>query len=182
MLSYTADIYPDSVIHAIMHSHGLELYTSTITILIFLVPVLYQKYLLRNRKLRNRRHMNKVLADGKVGVHDVGYLHNVLLVENMIDEEDLKLLFDIYYASNQKDNHPTWNDLYTQVIKTYLLRDDKQPGIIFDDEAQFLQEQFLRDGKIDDTERRVLEEIQSEHPVIFDQAFAQWMEKALVSK
>jgi len=40
ILSYAADIYPDSIVHAIMHAHGLELYTSTLTILIFIIPII----------------------------------------------------------------------------------------------------------------------------------------------
>ena len=102
-----------------------------------------------------------LLADGIIDAEEVKTIKEILYEDGKIDTEEADVLFEINDAVSGKDNPHEWKTLFVDAITSYLLEDETSPGEIDEDEAKELYEQIKGDGKVDDTERALLENLKA---------------------
>jgi uncharacterized tellurite resistance protein B-like protein len=102
-----------------------------------------------------------ILADGVIDEQEVKQLRDVLYADGIIDKEEAELLFELNDAVSGKSNHSSWSTLFVEAITSYLLEDEKSPGIVDDDEAKWLLDKIQGDGKIDEVEAALLKNIKA---------------------
>ena len=100
-----------------------------------------------------------LLADGKIDAEEVEKLHDVLYADGKIDQEEADFVFELNDAVSGKKNDPTWNQFFVQVISDYLLKDEKSPGVIDEEEGKWLVEKIGSDGKVDGVEKQLLDHL-----------------------
>lgn len=93
-----------------------------------------------------------ILADGVIDEHEVKQLREVLYADGIIDKEEAEFLFELNNAVSGKENHSSWATLFIQAISSYLLDDEISPNEVDEDEAKWLIEQIQGDGKLDEIE------------------------------
>jgi len=93
-----------------------------------------------------------ILADGVIDEQEVKQLRKVLYADGMIDKEEAEFLFELNDAVTGKNNHPSWEILFVDAITSFLLEDEISPGEVDEDEANWLLDKILNDGKLDDIE------------------------------
>ena len=98
----------------------------------------------------------ELLADGIVDANEVKKLEKVLYADNKIDLEAANFLFELNDAVSGKPNHELWKSFFVKAITSYILEDEKTPGVISNDEALWLMKNIANDGKLDDVERALL--------------------------
>ncbi len=101
------------------------------------------------------------LADGIIDANEVAELERVLFADGKIDLEEANILFDINNVVSGKNNAVSWNNLFIRAISSYLLDDENTPGLIDEDEAEWLYNKIKGDGKIDALERELLIKLKS---------------------
>lgn len=97
-----------------------------------------------------------ILADGVIDEQEVKQLREMLFEDGKIDKEEVEFLFELNNAVSGKDNHSSWTTLFVDAISSYLLEDETSPGVIDEQEAYWLAEKLQSDGKLDDIERALL--------------------------
>ncbi|MDR0712693.1 MAG: TerB family tellurite resistance protein [Bacteroidales bacterium] len=102
-----------------------------------------------------------ILADGVIDEAEVKQLREVLYADGVIDKEEAEFLFDLNNAVSGKNNHPSWQTLFTEAITSFLLDDEQSPGEIDEAEAQWLLEQIQGDGQLDETEKALLNNLKT---------------------
>jgi len=100
-----------------------------------------------------------IIADGIVDADEVALLNEELYADGVIDLEEATVLFEINDAVSGNDNSPEWEAFFVRAITDAVLADDTTPGVIDDEEADFLIEKILADGNVDNTERALLSNI-----------------------
>lgn len=103
----------------------------------------------------------EILADGIIDETEVNELKIVLYQDGVIDKEEADFLFDLNDAVSGMNNHPSWTNLFVNAITSFLLEDEESPGKIDDDEATWLFDKLNSDGKVDATEKALLESLKS---------------------
>lgn len=103
----------------------------------------------------------EILADGIIDESEVNELQIVLYQDGVIDKEEADFLFDLNDAVSGKSNHPSWTNLFVNAIASFLLDDEESPGEIDNDEANWLFDKLNSDGKIDSTEKALLNFLKS---------------------
>ncbi|MBQ7635215.1 MAG: TerB family tellurite resistance protein [Bacteroidaceae bacterium] len=103
----------------------------------------------------------ELLADGIIDAAEVKELEDVLFADGLIDKDEADFLFELNNAVSGKANAPEWKAFFVKAITSFVLDDDQSKGEIDDDEAKYLYEQINGDGKIDDLERALLENIRA---------------------
>jgi tellurite resistance protein len=109
-----------------------------------------------------------IVADGVVDADEVRKLRERIYADGRIDRDEAELLFDINDAVSGKANDAGWQGLFVDAICDYLLKDEKSPGAVDDQEATWLLERIQRDEKLDDTERALLQAIENRATSIDD--------------
>ena len=102
-----------------------------------------------------------LLADGIIDAEEVKTIKEILYEDGNIDKEEADFLFEINDAVSGKDNALEWKTLFVDAITSYLLEDETSPGEIDEDDTKELYEQIKGDGKVDDTERALLENLKA---------------------
>ena len=97
-----------------------------------------------------------ILANGLVNEHEVKQLREILYADGTIDMKEADFLFELNDAVSGKNNHPSWDLLFVEAITSFLLEDDVSPGEIDESEANWLLDKILGDGKLDDIEVALL--------------------------
>jgi uncharacterized membrane protein YebE (DUF533 family) len=100
-----------------------------------------------------------ILADGVIDEQEVKQLRDVLYADGIIDKEEAEFLFELNDAVSSKENHPSWKTLFVEAITSFLLEDEVSPGIVDEDEANWLLAKIQGDGKIDEIEKALLENL-----------------------
>ena len=100
-----------------------------------------------------------MLADGIIDADEVKELEEVLYEDGVIDKDEADFLFELNNAVSGKENAPEWKDFFVKAITSFVLDDDQSNGEVDDDEAKYLYDQIKGDGKIDDIEKALLENI-----------------------
>ena len=97
-----------------------------------------------------------ILADGVIDAQEVKQLHEVLYADGKIDKEEAEFLFELNDAVSGKNNDPSWDKLFVDAITSFLLDDEVSPGEVDENEAKWLLDKILGDGKLDDIEVALL--------------------------
>lgn len=93
-----------------------------------------------------------ILADGVIDEQEVKQLREVLYADGIIDKEEAEFLFELNNAVSGKENHSSWATLFIEAISSYLLDDEISPNEVDEDEAKWLIEKIQGDGKLDEIE------------------------------
>ena len=101
----------------------------------------------------------ELLADGIIDADEVKELDAVLFEDGVIDKEEADFLFELNNAVSGKENAPEWKDFFVKAITSFVLDDDQSNGEVDDDEAKYLYDQIKGDGRVDEIERALLENI-----------------------
>lgn len=102
-----------------------------------------------------------ILADGVIDEQEVKQLRKILYADGIIDKEEAEFLFELNDAVSGKANHSSWETLFVEAITSFLLEDEKSPGVVDDDEAKWLLAKIQSDGKIDDVEAALLKNLKA---------------------
>jgi len=102
-----------------------------------------------------------ILADGVIDEQEVKQLREVLYADGIIDKEEAEFLFELNNAVSGKENHASWKTLFIEAITSFLLEDETSPGIVDEDEAKWLLAKIEGDGKLDDIEVSLLNNLKS---------------------
>jgi hypothetical protein len=102
-----------------------------------------------------------ILADGVIDEQEVKQLREVLYADGIIDKEEAEFLFELNNAVSGKENHASWKTLFIEAITSFLLEDETSPGIVDEDEAKWLIAKIEGDGKLDDNEVSLLNNLKS---------------------
>ena len=102
-----------------------------------------------------------ILADGVIDEQEVKQLREVLYADGIIDKEEAEFLFELNNAVSGKENHSSWAKLFIEAITSFLLEDETSPGEIDEDEAKWLIEKIQGDGKLDEIEVALLQNLKA---------------------
>ncbi len=102
-----------------------------------------------------------ILADGIIDEHEVKQLREVLYADGIIDKDEAEFLFELNDAVSGRDNHASWAKLFIEAITDFLLEDEVSPGEIDEDEEKWLYAKIEGDGKVDELELALLENLKS---------------------
>lgn len=97
-----------------------------------------------------------VTADGRVDANEVATIRAAFLADGKIDRAEADALFRINDAVTNADNDPSWPVLFSELVAAHVLEDDTSPGVVSDEEAQYLAERISGDGSVDAAERALL--------------------------
>lgn len=112
--------------------------------------------------MANLKELKKsILADGVIDEQEVKQLHEVLYADGIIDEEEANFLFELNDAVSGKKNHSSWKTFFVEAITNFLLDDEKSPGEVDEEEAGWLIKKIQGDGKLDDIELALLQNLES---------------------
>jgi hypothetical protein len=100
-----------------------------------------------------------LLADGKIDKEEVETLRKELYADGVIDKEEAELLFELNDATSGAKNDPGWKKLFVEAISDFLLKDEKSPGVIDDDEAVWLVKHIEKDGEYDANEKALVKNL-----------------------
>lgn len=103
----------------------------------------------------------ELLADGVIDANEVKELKEILYADGKIDSEEADFLFELNDAVSENENHSDWGDFFIKAISDYLLEDEDSPNEIDVEEAKWLYEKIKGDGKIDEIERKLLENLKA---------------------
>ncbi len=95
-----------------------------------------------------------ILADGVIDAHEVKQISAVIWDDGKIDREEADFLFELNDA--KKEAVPEWTELFVKAISAHLLEDAASPGEIDADEAKWLTDKIMGDGKVDEVEKALL--------------------------
>lgn len=101
----------------------------------------------------------ELLEDGIIDAAEVSELKEVLYADGIIDKEEANFLFELNDAVSGKNNAPAWKEFFVQAISDFLLKDEVSPNEIDQDEASWLIDKIGADGKVDEIERALLENL-----------------------
>lgn len=100
-----------------------------------------------------------VLEDGKVDADEVAQLEAALYADGKIDQEEAEILFEINDKVSGADNAPEWGALFVKAISAFVLEDEKSPGVVDAEEAEFLKAKIHSDGQVDEVEKALLQNL-----------------------
>lgn len=103
----------------------------------------------------------ELLADGIIDAAEVKELEEVLYEDGVIDKDEADFLFELNNAVSGKENAPEWKNFFVKAITSFVLDDEQSNGEVDDEEAKYLYDQIKGDGKIDDIEKALLENIKA---------------------
>lgn len=117
----------------------------------------YQNYVLDKFK-------DIILEDGVIDEHEVNTIKRIIYSEggiagSSIDKKEADWLFDLNDAVSGKANHVSWKHLMADAITKFVLEDENSPNVLDDEEANWLSEKIMGDGKLDEVEQEIINKI-----------------------
>lgn len=100
-----------------------------------------------------------IIADGKIDAAEVAQIKKVIYQDGGIDTAEADFLFELNNICSGKSNDALWSTLFVDAICSYLLEDEKSPGEIDTNEAEWLLDKIQSDGKLDNNEKKLLEKL-----------------------
>ena len=105
-----------------------------------------------------------VLEDGIIDAQEVDMIRKVIYGTGSgagegVDRAEADFLFELNDAVSGKGNDPSWKGLFVEALTKHVLEDEVSPGEVDDDEAEYLVSKIQADGKVDDIEKALLENI-----------------------
>src|SRR5579885_2003431 len=104
-----------------------------------------------------RKLMEEVLADGRIDGQEIERLHRELYADGKIDREEADFLVELHKRVQRPAGH-AWEKFFFQAIKDHILTD----GSIDTEETTWLRRMLWEDGRIDDAERKFLQQLRGE--------------------
>ncbi len=107
-----------------------------------------------------------VLKDGIIDKAEIEMIRKVIYGTGSgggegVDRAEADFIFDLNDATSGKNNHPSWKELFVEAITKYVLDDETSPGEMDDEEAIYLVNKIQKDGKIDDIEKALIDNIKA---------------------
>jgi uncharacterized membrane protein YebE (DUF533 family) len=110
--------------------------------------------------MNNLNELKKaILKDGIIDEAEVDTLREMLYADGEVDRQEADFLFELNDAVSGKANSPEWTEFFVEAISSYLLDDQNSPNEIDDEEAEWLRSKIEGDGKLDDTERALIDNL-----------------------
>lgn len=98
----------------------------------------------------------RILEDGIIDADEVEVLRKELYEDEVIDREEADFLFALNDATSGAANDPSWKKLFVKALADHVLADEISPGVIDDDEAEYLISKIEADGVVDANELALL--------------------------
>lgn len=103
-----------------------------------------------------RELMGKFLADGKIDSREVETLGALLYTDRKIDRTEAEFLIELHRRVERVS--PGFEKFFYKAIKQHVLTD----GVIDPEEAVWLRDMILADGKVDEREKKLLRGLKGE--------------------
>lgn len=103
-----------------------------------------------------RELMNKFLADGKIDSREVETLGDLLYTDGRIDRTEAEFLIELHRRVERVS--AGFERFFYKAIKQHVLTD----GVIDPEEAVWLRDMILADGKVDEREKKLIRELRGE--------------------
>jgi len=120
-----------------------------------------------NKKLLEKA-ATAILKDGRVDESEAIELRELLYSDKIIDRDECDLLFRL--AAETTGNHEKFDNLFIQGVSDHVLKDPSSPGKINKAQAKYLIAKIWADGKVDDLEKALLNNIKKQateiHPTL----------------
>ncbi len=97
-----------------------------------------------------------ITADGIVDAEKVTKIRERIYADGVIDREEADFLFTINDAVSGAENDLSWGELFAEAIADHVLKDEETPGVVDEDEAQYLISKIQADEQVDETELATL--------------------------
>jgi hypothetical protein len=97
-----------------------------------------------------------VLDDGRIDADEVERLRDVIYEDGLVDRDEADMLFDLNDATVGTHNDEAWGDLFVEAVASHVLDDDESPGVVDDEEADWLIERIEEDDQVDSNELALL--------------------------
>jgi hypothetical protein len=98
-----------------------------------------------------------VIADGIVDADEVSKLDARIFDDGIVDEDEADFMFKLNDAVSGNTNCPEYKAFFVKVIAAFVLEDEKTPGAIDDDEANYIVTKMLGDGTVDEAEQALID-------------------------
>lgn len=114
-----------------------------------------------------------VLEDGIIDDNEVDMIKKLIYgtgggAGEGVDRAEADFLFDLNDATSGKNNSPAWKNLFVEAISKHVLEDEISPGVIDEDEADWLIGRVEGDETYDDNEKTLLSHIKANAKEIHD--------------
>lgn len=109
-----------------------------------------------------------IIADGVVDAQEVAQIRERLYADGVIDREEADFLFKVNDAVSGADNDPGWQTLFAEAITGHVLDDEESPGVVDEDEAQWLISRIEGDETVDGVEKALLQTIKDKATSLHD--------------
>ena len=100
-----------------------------------------------------------IIADGIIDADEASKIRARIMDDGKVDHEEAEFLFEVNDAVTGNDNSPAFEDLFVECITAYVLQDDLTPGVLDEDEWNWLKTKVEGDGQVDPLESRLLKNI-----------------------
>lgn len=100
--------------------------------------------------------VNDVVRDGIVDAEEVQTLREKFYADGKIDKEEADAMFEINDAVTGADNDPSYEQLFVDVLSDFVLKDEETPGVVDEEEGEYLASKIEGDGEVDGVEKALL--------------------------
>ncbi len=97
-----------------------------------------------------------ITADGVVDAEEVSQIRERIYADGIIERDEADFLFTINDAVSGAENDPSWGELFAEAIADHVLKDEVSPGVVDEDEAQYLISKIQADEQVDEVEMATL--------------------------
>lgn len=118
-----------------------------------------------------------VQTDGKVDAGEVVALRTQIFEDGVVDRAEADAMFALNDSVTGADNDPTYTSLMVDVIANHVLNDSESPGVVDEDEANWLIEKVEADGQVDGVELAIARSIAAKAksvPAFLTDKFREW--------
>jgi len=108
------------------------------------------------------------IADGVIDAEEVTQLRERLYEDGVIDREEADFLFELNDGTSGNKNAPSWQTFFVEALTDHVLQDDTSPGVLDEDEAEWLIKNVEGDGQIDANEQALIDNIKAKAKSVCD--------------
>lgn len=100
--------------------------------------------------------VKNVIEDGIVDATEVVELRTAFYADGVIDKDEADFMFQINDAVTGNANDESYQQLFVDVLSDYVLKDETTPGIVDNEEGEYIASQIEGDGNVDNVEKALL--------------------------
>jgi uncharacterized membrane protein YebE (DUF533 family) len=97
-----------------------------------------------------------IVEDGIVDAAEVAKMRERLYADGIIDRDEADFLFAVNDGTSGAANDPSWQALFVEALSDYVLEDEISPGVLDEDEANYLIGKIKADKVVDKNELALL--------------------------